>query len=147
MMAWPAVLSIFFWRYVPLVMGSGMAFQNYRIMGGSEFVWVDNFANLIWDGEWWRAVYNSLRYSILVVAMTFLPPVILAVLLQEIPKGKIVGQFLAQDGGEEFGLLFAKDNPLVTCVNKVLTELKDSGELQAIQDEWLAGTTAPYFTE
>jgi len=65
----------------------------------------------------------------------------------EIPKGKIVGQFPAQDGGEEFGLLFAKDNPLVTCVNKVLTELKDSGELQAIQDEWLAGTTAPYFTE
>lgn len=65
----------------------------------------------------------------------------------EIPKGKIVGQFPAQDGGEQFGLLFQKDNPLVGCVNKVLTELKDSGELQAIQDQWLAGTTAPYFTE
>ena len=65
----------------------------------------------------------------------------------EIPKGKIVGQFPAQEGGEQFGMLFQKDNPLVGCVNKVLTELKDSGELQAIQDEWLAGTTAPYFTE
>jgi polar amino acid transport system substrate-binding protein len=65
----------------------------------------------------------------------------------EIPKGKIVGQFPAQEGGEQFGLLFQKDNPLVTCVNKVLTELKDSGALQAIQDEWLAGTTAPYFKE
>lgn len=65
----------------------------------------------------------------------------------EIPKGKIVGQFPAQDGGEQFGLLFQKDNPLVGCVNQVLTELKDSGELQAIQDEWLAGTTAPYFKE
>jgi len=65
----------------------------------------------------------------------------------EIPKGKIVGQFPAQEGGEQFGLLFQKDNPLVTCVNAVLTELKDSGELQAIQDEWLAGTTAPYFKE
>ena len=65
----------------------------------------------------------------------------------EIPKGKIIGQFPAQEGGEQFGLLFQKDNPLVTCVNKVITELKDSGELQAIQDEWLAGTTAPYFTE
>ena len=86
----PAVFSIFFWRYVPLVMGSGMAFQNYRIMGGSEFVWVDNFANLLWDGEWWQAVWNSLRYSLLVVSMTFLPPVILAVLLQEIPRGKIL---------------------------------------------------------
>ena len=65
----------------------------------------------------------------------------------EIPKGKIVGQFPAQDGGEQFGLLFQKDNPLVGCVNQVLTELKYSGALQAIQDEWLAGTTAPYFKE
>ncbi|MEY4169977.1 MAG: hypothetical protein RLZ94_1050 [Actinomycetota bacterium] len=65
----------------------------------------------------------------------------------EIPKGKIVGQFPAQDGGEQFGMLFQKDNPLVGCVNQVLTELKDSGALQAIQDEWLAGTTAPYFKE
>lgn len=65
----------------------------------------------------------------------------------EIPKGKIVGQFPAQEGGEQFGLLFQKDNPLVTCVNKVIGELKESGELQAIQDEWLAGATAPYFKE
>ena len=65
----------------------------------------------------------------------------------EIPKGKIVGQFPAQEGGEQFGLLFQKDNPLVGCVNEVLAELSASGELQAIQDEWLAGTTAPYFTE
>ena len=65
----------------------------------------------------------------------------------EIPKGKIVGQFPAQEGGEQFGMLFQKDNPLVGCVNKVLAEMKNSGELQAIQDEWLAGTTAPYFKE
>jgi polar amino acid transport system substrate-binding protein len=65
----------------------------------------------------------------------------------EIPKGKIVGQFPAQAGGEQFGLLFAKGNPLVTCVNEALAALTASGELQAIQDEWLAGDTAPYFTE
>lgn len=65
----------------------------------------------------------------------------------EIPKGSIIGQFPAVEGGEEFGLLFQKDNPLVTCVNEVLADLKSSGELQAIQDEWLAGENAPYFTE
>lgn len=65
----------------------------------------------------------------------------------EFEDSKIVGQFAAQEGGEQFGLLFEKGNPLVTCVNKVLTELKDSGELQTIQDTWLAGATAPYFTE
>jgi polar amino acid transport system substrate-binding protein len=65
----------------------------------------------------------------------------------EFDNSKIVGQFAATAGGEEFGLLFQKGNPLVTCVNKALTTLKDSGELQEIQDAWLAGTTAPYFKE
>jgi polar amino acid transport system substrate-binding protein len=65
----------------------------------------------------------------------------------EIPKSKIVGQFPAQEGGEQFGLLFAKGNPLVSCVNEALDSLAASGDLQAIQDEWLAGDTAPYFTE
>jgi polar amino acid transport system substrate-binding protein len=65
----------------------------------------------------------------------------------EFDNAKIVGQFPAQDGGEEFGLLMAKGSPLVTCVNQALTSLKDSGELQNIQDQWLVGKDAPYFTE
>lgn len=65
----------------------------------------------------------------------------------EIEKSKIVGQFAAQEGGEQFGMLFQKGNPLVQCVNLVLEDLSSSGALQAIQDEWLAGETAPYFTE
>ena len=65
----------------------------------------------------------------------------------EFDNAKIVGQFPAQEGGEEFGLLMAKGSPLVTCVNQALTSLKDSGELQQIQDEWLVGKDAPYFTE
>ncbi|MBI1352531.1 MAG: transporter substrate-binding domain-containing protein [Actinomycetales bacterium] len=65
----------------------------------------------------------------------------------EIDNSKIVGQFQAQAGGEEFGLLFAKGNPLVQCVNLVLDDLKSSGELQAIQDQWLAGEAAPYIAE
>ncbi|MEZ5186509.1 MAG: ABC transporter substrate-binding protein [Candidatus Nanopelagicales bacterium] len=65
----------------------------------------------------------------------------------EFDNAKIVGQFPAQDGDEQFGLLMAKGSPLVTCVNQALTALKDSGELQSIQDEWLVGKDAPYFTE
>jgi len=65
----------------------------------------------------------------------------------EIENSKIVGQFPAQEGGEQFGLLFQKGNPLVACVNAVLADLAGSGELQAIQDEWLAGAAAPYIKE
>ena len=86
----PALLSILVWQYIPLGLGSTMAFQDYRIMGDHIWVGVDNFGDVLWDREWWLTVWNSARYSILVVGLTFLPPVILAVLLDEIPKGKIL---------------------------------------------------------
>ena len=65
----------------------------------------------------------------------------------EFDNAKIVGQFPAQEGGEEFGLLMAKGSPILQCVNQAIGALKESGELQQIQDEWLVGKDAPYFTE
>jgi polar amino acid transport system substrate-binding protein len=35
-------------------------------------------------------------------------------------------------------MVFEKDNPLVSCVNKALTELKADGTLQDIQNQWLS---------
>lgn len=64
----------------------------------------------------------------------------------EIEGSTVIGQFPANDAapGDEFGLLFDLDNPLVECVNTALTALRDSGELAAIAEEWLAGyTNAP----
>ncbi len=90
----PALLSVLFWQYLPLLMGSRLAFQDYRIMGGSRWVGLDNFGDVLWDAAWWGAVWNSVRYSLLVMSLTFLPPVILAVLLQEIPRGKLLFRVL-----------------------------------------------------
>jgi len=57
----------------------------------------------------------------------------------EIDNSKIVGQFEPQGGSlEQFGLLFEKGNPLVGCVNQALTELRSTGELQRLDDTWLA---------
>ncbi|MBN1270439.1 MAG: extracellular solute-binding protein [Kiritimatiellae bacterium] len=86
----PAALTILVWQYVPLARGSVMAFQDYRIMGGSAWVWLDNFGDVLWNRDWWISVWNSIRYSLLVIALTFLPPVILAILLQEVPRGKVL---------------------------------------------------------
>jgi ABC-type sugar transport system permease subunit/ABC-type glycerol-3-phosphate transport system substrate-binding protein len=85
----PALSSIFVWQYIPLFRGSYMAFFDYRIMGNSVFVGIDNFGNLLVDSVWWRSVYDALRYSFLTMALTFLPPIILAIFLQEVPRGKI----------------------------------------------------------
>lgn len=86
----PALILVLVWKYIPLVHGSFMAFYDYKIIGESAFVGIDNFANLLFNRDWWDAVYNSLRYSFLMMTMTFLPPIILAVLLQEVPRGKIL---------------------------------------------------------
>lgn len=56
----------------------------------------------------------------------------------QIDGSKIVGQFAASSGSpEEFGLLFEKGNTLVSCVNKALADMKSSGELTAIEQQWL----------
>jgi polar amino acid transport system substrate-binding protein len=57
----------------------------------------------------------------------------------EIPQATISGQFQPTTGEiEEFGLLFEKGNPLVDCVNQALGELRDSGELDEIEQRWLS---------
>ena len=86
----PAVATILTWRYVPLLRGSFMAFYDYRLLGESVFVGVDNFGDLLFDGFWWRSVWNALRYSFLIIGLTFLPPIILAIALHEVPRGKLV---------------------------------------------------------
>lgn len=86
----PAAATIFLWHYVPLFNGSMMAFLDYKLVGSSAFVGLDNFGDIIYDSFWWTAIWNSLRYSFLVIAMTFAPPIILAVLLQEVPRGSVL---------------------------------------------------------
>ena len=86
----PAAATILLWAYVPLARGAAMAFYDYHIFGPSTWVFLDNFANLLWDSDWWQALLTSARYSLLVISMTFLPPVLLAILLQEVPRGKIL---------------------------------------------------------
>jgi polar amino acid transport system substrate-binding protein len=59
----------------------------------------------------------------------------------EITKGTIVGQF-QQTGGvpEQFGMLFAKGNTLVGCVNQAVAALKSGGTLAAFEKKWLTDT-------
>jgi polar amino acid transport system substrate-binding protein len=53
----------------------------------------------------------------------------------EIPGSVMVAQFPST--GEHYGLLFAKGNPLVTCVNKALATLKSNGTLAQLTTKYL----------
>ncbi|MEY4173091.1 MAG: hypothetical protein RI900_256 [Actinomycetota bacterium] len=57
----------------------------------------------------------------------------------EIEGAKVFGQFPTSAGGagDQWGLLFVKDNPLVECANLALATLTSSGELEKITQEWM----------
>ena len=59
----------------------------------------------------------------------------------QVPNSKILGQFPTRGGGEHFGMVFAKGNPLATCVDGALAKLRSSGALTKIQHAWLAKAT------
>ena len=54
----------------------------------------------------------------------------------QVPDATIVGEFPAP-GGDEWGALLAKDSSLTACVSAAIDELKSSGELDKIQEEWI----------
>ena len=70
-----------------------------------------------------------------------LPTAFFLVGAEEVKNGTVVGQFPSTGGQEHFGMLFAEGNPLRDCVNGALTELKDDGTLEQIQQEWLSEKT------
>lgn len=58
----------------------------------------------------------------------------------EIPGSVVVAQFPST--GEHYGLLFAKGNKLVTCVNKALATLKGNGTLAKLTAQYLKDFTS-----
>ena len=56
------------------------------------------------------------------------------------PEATIVGQFAAP-GGDEWGLLLAKDSPLTPAVTAAVDALRENGTLAALEEEWLSVLT------
>ena len=59
----------------------------------------------------------------------------------QMDDGVIVGQFPSQgsaDDQEHFSLVLELDSPLTDCVNEAIAALKDSGDLDAITNEWMS---------
>ncbi|MBO7148010.1 MAG: extracellular solute-binding protein [Lentisphaeria bacterium] len=86
----PALLSIALWVYYPMITGSQLFFQEYRVVGDSKWIGFDNLAGVLFSDEWWAAIWNTFRYMTLMLSLGFLAPIILAILLQEVSHGKII---------------------------------------------------------
>lgn len=86
----PALGTIALWAYYPLMRGSVMAFQDYNVRGFAKWVGIENIANVLFDDEFWFAMWVSLKYASLFMIFGFCAPIVLAFLLTEVPRGKLL---------------------------------------------------------
>ncbi len=85
----PAVLIILLWQYYPLLRGMVMAFQDYKVTGDAKFVGLDNFIVLVRDKSFWMSLVRTVYFVFLNMVFAFTAPIILAILLTEVPRCKI----------------------------------------------------------
>ena len=121
----PAALTILLWRYVPLARGSIIAFQDYKIVHDNRFVGLGNFAHVLFDPVFWASLWRSTYYMLLSIGLTFWPPILLAVLLQEVPRGKVTFRIL-------FYLPAVTSGLVIMFLWKKFYEPSDSGLLNQV---------------
>ena len=87
----PAILTIALWKYYPLIRGALMAFQDYQVTA-REARWngLENFATVLFDPDFHYAMFITVLYAGTFLVVGFFAPIILAILLQEVPKGKVL---------------------------------------------------------
>lgn len=145
----PAVGSIFLWEYYPLVRGMIMAFQDYNVRGFSEWIGMENFAFVLYDPEFWFSLWVTFKYAFLFMLFGFCTPIVLAILLTEVPRGKIlfrtiyylpavltgvVTLLLWKGFYGEYGMINQVMNFFIEIVNWVLPA---AYELDPVRTRWL----------
>jgi ABC-type sugar transport system permease subunit len=89
LMIGPAFCLIAMWAYYPMLKGSVMSFQDYRIVGESEWVGIDNFITVALSRDFYRYLLITFKYVFLSLAIGFVSPIFLSLLLNEVPRGKL----------------------------------------------------------
>jgi len=87
-----------------------------------------------------NATVTALKQNQVEAVVTDLPTA-LYLTAAEIPSATVVGQFSAP-GGDTWGALLEKDSPLTECVSKAISDLRDSGDLDQITEQWMGAETA-----
>jgi multiple sugar transport system permease protein len=85
----PAVLLVLTFKYYPLGRGAVMAFQDYKITLPSKFIGLENFILVFLDKSFWVYLTRTFEFSFFTLLFGFTSPIILAILLSEIPIGKV----------------------------------------------------------
>jgi len=128
----PAVLLVLTFAYFPLVRGAVMAFQDYKITLPSKFIGLDNFILVFLDKSFWVYLMRTIEFSFFTLLFGFTSPIILAILLSEIPIGKVFFRVV-------FYLPTISSAIVVMLVWKLMYEPTEFGFLNQLVDTVRAG--------
>ncbi len=88
-MVLPGIVFMIVFSYIPIY-GLSIAFKNYTVIStikSAKWVYFDNFKIILTDKYFWDAVKNTLGISFLKLAVGFVVPIILAVMIYTIKDG------------------------------------------------------------
>ncbi|UNK20617.1 ABC transporter permease subunit [Paenibacillus sp. N3/727] len=86
----PGIIFMFIFCYVPIY-GLTIAFKNYTVidtLDSAPWVGLDNFKIILSDKYFWDSVVNTLGISFLKLAIGFVIPIILAIMIYEVSMGR-----------------------------------------------------------
>lgn len=72
--------------YWPLYQGVVASFQEFRLLGGSEWVGTANYTAAWEDAKFWQVVRNTLLIGGGILVFGFFPPIIIALALNEVRR-------------------------------------------------------------
>ena len=85
LLALPALLYFLVFSLYPITQGFLVSLQEPRLLGGGEFVGLANYREVLADRAFWRALRNTLYMGVGMVGLGTVLPLLLAVLLYELP--------------------------------------------------------------
>lgn len=85
----PALASLLVFKYLPMIMGAFISFFDFDIVNmPGEFIGFDNYIRVFKDPRFYSALGHNFKMLCYVLVMNFWVPIILAILINEINKGK-----------------------------------------------------------
>lgn len=85
----PGIVIYITFRWYPVFLSFIVSLQKYQILGRSTFIGLSNFNNLISDPMFLIVFRNTLYYTGLSLALVFLPPIFVSILLMEMKRSII----------------------------------------------------------
>ena len=91
----PAIILFLLTKYVPILMGMFISFFDIDIVNlPGKFCGLDNYIRAFGDAKFYSSMWHNIKFMIYSFVMNFWPPIIAAILINEIRKGKVAFRVL-----------------------------------------------------